>query len=951
MRSTMLRNLALRRLAGLAIIVSVCALGATVVAEAAPMNGESVVIGQPDGSSLEVRVWGDEYFAHGETLDGYTVTRDAESGFLCYARLSGDGRSLISTGVPAGDVPPGDIEKHIRIAKDAAREQAYRTREEFEYRQQSTLTSPVLSGRSGTTTGDVVGITLIVDFSDDIATIPAANFDDYCNLPGYTGYSNNGSVRDYFYDVSEGLLTYTNYVPPQYYRAQNTKAYYTNPSIPYGQRAQELIAEALADLEASGFDFSQYDSNGDGIVDAVNCFYAGNTWNNWAEGLWPHAGWYEWCADGVCTQRYQITDAGSQLSLGTFCHENGHMLMGWPDLYDYGGESAGVGVYCLMCAGAFGTNPNEPCGHLKLDAGWADVTELWDPTTGLTASVDGNVMYRFERPGHPNEYFLLENRQPTGRDAGISDSGLAIWHIDTEGSNNNEQQTPSLHYLVTLVQADGDWDLENNRNNGDGTDLYHSTRYPECSPTTYPDTRWWDGSDSDAAFANISGSSSLMTFDFELIAFGLEVDAPVFAAEIEPTASIIYTAALLNSGTLTDTATLTVSQDELPAGITASDWTAEYRVNGGAWTSSATDLTMSAAEVALVDVRMTDTVGTTDGMALTAFTATSQGDGSIEANTAFATFVGLPSVLLVDDDDGASYESYMETALADTGYAVRTWDASVLGRPTATLLSSYWAVLWTTADGDATGIGSADEANIIDYLDQGGNFMLSSMEYLSSRAATNDLIQNYLHIDSWTSDIGCFIVAGVAADPISDGMSLGLLSGPFAPSLSDVISASAPAEPILTASGTTRGIRIEESGHKIVFLSFPFETVKVENAIPSNQRSVVARVLAWFEGSTGVADEGVVGRFGIAQNYPNPFNPVTKIAFTIPADAEHATLRIYDVAGRAVSTLVDKPLAAGPHVAVWDGTNQDGERLASGIYFARLDTDNASAVRKMTLLK
>ncbi len=63
------------------------------------------------------------------------------------------------------------------------------------------------------------------------------------------------------------------------------------------------------------------------------------------------------CADGVCTYRYQITNMGSALTLGTFCHENGHMLMGWPDLYDYGYDSTGAGVFCLMAYGGFALNP------------------------------------------------------------------------------------------------------------------------------------------------------------------------------------------------------------------------------------------------------------------------------------------------------------------------------------------------------------------------------------------------------------------------------------------------------------------------------------------------------------------------------------------------------------------------------------------------------------------
>ncbi len=934
------------------VVLAVALLCATAaVTFAAPMYGDVVTIQQPDGTTVDVRVWGDEYFAHGETIDGYTVTRDLDTGFLSYAILSTDGNSLVSTGVAAGEAPPAGLEMHIRLASDVAAELARRSRDDFESRQLATMSTQPRAGRSGTTTGEVVGITLIIDFSDDVATVPAVNFDDYCNKPGYIGYGNNGSVRDYFYDVSEGNLEYTNYVPTAYFRAPNTKAYYCDPSVSYGARAQELIGDALDALDASGFDFSQYDANGDGIVDAVNCFYAGNTWNNWAEGLWPHAGWLEWWADGVHTQRYQISNAGSQLRLGTFCHENGHMLMGWPDLYDYDGDSAGVGAFCLMCGGASGTNPNEPCAYFKMDAGWADVQELWDPATDLPVSVDGNVMYRFQREGHPNEFYLVENRQATGRDAGLPDNGLAIWHVDTEGSNNNQQQTPDLHYLVTLVQADGDWDLENNRNQGDGSDLYAAPYYTDCTPTSYPTTAWWDRTDSQASFFDVSASGSLMTFDFMLVAFGLETEAPALAAEIDLASSIIYPMTLRNYGTVTDDVALSIAQDELPPGIAQSDWNAHYSVNGGSWTAFANNITMAAGETIPIDVRMTDTIGTTTGMALTTLTAQSLNDGTVIERTSFGTFVGLPSILIVDDDGGTSYEEYLETALADTGYAGRVWDTSTLGRPTPELLASHWAVLWTTADGDATGIGTEDEQNLMDYLDAGGNLFMSSMAYLSSRGAANDFITDYLHIDSWTPDCSCFVIVGVGGDPVSSDMSLGLLTGPFPPSLSDALVTSTSAVPIFMSSDLERGLRVEENGHKIVFLSFPFESIKVEGTYPGNQRTLAARVLSWFDESTGVDDGEIINRLAIAQNHPNPFNPVTNIAFTVPADAERATLRIYDLSGRLVATLVDEPLAVGTHSVVWNGTDQDGTRLASGVYFARLNAGSGTAVTKMTLLK
>ena len=106
-----------------------------------------------------------------------------------------------------------------------------------------------------------------------------------------------------------------------------------------------LTRWALNTLDGQGHDFSQYDANGDGYIDAVNVFYAGSPTGGWSVGLWPHSGGITWYADGVETYRYQITNIGGSLNLSTFCHENGHMIMFWPDLYDYGYESSGVFPY------------------------------------------------------------------------------------------------------------------------------------------------------------------------------------------------------------------------------------------------------------------------------------------------------------------------------------------------------------------------------------------------------------------------------------------------------------------------------------------------------------------------------------------------------------------------------------------------------------------------------
>lgn len=90
--------------------------------------------------------------------------------------------------------------------------------------------------------------------------------------------------------------------------------------------------------------------------------------------------------------------------------------------------------------------------------------------------------------------------------------------------------------------------------------------------------------------------------------------------------------------------------------------------------------------------------------------------------------------------------------------------------------------------------------------------------------------------------------------------------------------------------------------------------------------------------------------FELSQNRPNPFSPRTEIRFQLPRTGR-ATLAIYDVAGRLVSTLVDGELAAGPHVVTWDGLDRERNAASSGIYFYRLMSGEESSIRRMQLLR
>jgi hypothetical protein len=95
---------------------------------------------------------------------------------------------------------------------------------------------------------------------------------------------------------------------------------------------------------------------------------------------------------------------------------------------------------------------------------------------------------------------------------------------------------------------------------------------------------------------------------------------------------------------------------------------------------------------------------------------------------------------------------------------------------------------------------------------------------------------------------------------------------------------------------------------------------------------------------------GLPAEFRLVQNAPNPFNPMTTIAFHVPYESD-VSIRVYDVSGRVVRTLVDGVTEAGRHAAVWDGRNDNGGHCGSGVYFCVMETPEYSGSHKMMLLK
>ena len=379
-------------------------------------------------------------------------------------------------------------------------------------------------------------IFLLIDFSDNEAD-PMHPPADYNEMIFTTETYPTGSMQDYYEEVSYGQFTLEGEVSAIWLRMPQTYAYYVNGQKGFGsypRNAQKMVEDAIAAADAE-INFLQYDSDGDGFVDALFVVHAGPGFEETGDPNMIHShqwdlsaspnGYYQ-TDDGVKIGEYSVEPeeraSGAIISIGVFCHEFGHVL-GLPDLYDYDYDSEGVGNWCIMAGGSWGGDSQSPetpvhfSAWCKKELGWIDPTPITADSTGISLSnaEDNPQVYRFIETG--KKYFLMENRQKTGFDAKLYNSGILIWHIDETQPNNDHQcvDVPcEAHYQVALEQADGLYDLENNVNRGDAGDPYPGTTGNLAFNTQSIPNSWdYTGKPTWVNIQNISEPGNDMTFD------------------------------------------------------------------------------------------------------------------------------------------------------------------------------------------------------------------------------------------------------------------------------------------------------------------------------------------------------------------------------------------------------------------------------------------------------
>lgn len=361
-----------------------------------------------------------------------------------------------------------------------------------------------------------------------------------------------------------------------------------------------------------------------------------------------------------------------------------------------------------------------------------------------------------------------------------------------------------------------------------------------------------------------------------------------------------------------------------------------------------------------------------------------QGEESVTTPWTYVIRAGQPTArLLFINDDYYGFNGHDPVASVVPDSLYDFWEADQYGLPDSSVIDfGYEAILWNTWDGTG-GYSFVDDTLLIaQFLDDGGYLWVSSHDlpaggfgysWGSYTTQPGEFCHDYLHlmggVDDYATDT-ISIYYGVPGDPITGVFaSWPIVSYPYGwagPGYNFAGSCEIDSTD-LNASGIFYDLASEMSGykyslpggHKIVFLYWPFnDLVNLDGTVDTTSQDVlVARILAWFGiGSVGV-EERLMKRLSsesdeylLWQNWPNPTRGQTAISFNVP-EPVHANVSVYDITGRAVAELLNDHVGAGRHSVSWNGRDQFGKEVPSGIYIYRLTAGRHNLARKLVLIR
>lgn len=472
-------------------------LAGVMAARAVPAYPRPVTVVQPDGSTVVIRLHGDENFHWITNELGEYMERDGQ-GFL-------------------QKVSKAEID-----ARAAAAPYRGSMRRSSEPQHSSSISL-----------GEKRFLVVLIEFSD---LSFKKSRQDFYNLTNQVGYNGTGSVYDYYAFQSQGKLQPVWDVFGPVKASGKLADYGGNDSSGSDKNPDGLLAEALRALDGQ-VNFKQYDNDGDGYVDNVFFFYAGYSEAEGASSdtIWPHewtlrANYSNMVLDGVRFDSYSCSSEltgtkGSNISgIGSCCHEFGHAL-GLPDFYDTNYYTNGLAEYTpdtfsVMDSGCYNNNSQTPPNMSAMERyilEWMDEPQtLSEPGSYSLETITSNKAYML-LSDVKNEYFIFETRDGAGWDRYINQyapstpvQGLVVYQVDQSSNkvsgsikayslwNYNKINAYSVHPCYRIIPA---------------KDSYRHDRwvYPYGNITEYiPEP--WSEKDLNVWLTDITYSNGITTF-------------------------------------------------------------------------------------------------------------------------------------------------------------------------------------------------------------------------------------------------------------------------------------------------------------------------------------------------------------------------------------------------------------------------------------------------------
>ncbi|MFZ5980002.1 MAG: M6 family metalloprotease domain-containing protein [Candidatus Zixiibacteriota bacterium] len=801
-----------------------------------------------------------------------------------------------------------------------------------------------------------------------------------------TGYHNpTGSMTEFYLENSYGAFYVTGDVFGWYIMPHPYDWYVADD---YGlSRSQSLATDAVAAADGE-IDFGDYDADNDGYCDGVIIIHAGPGAEECGDGhIWSHRGWLVNAVllDNVRIRDYLVDPEEFDLVLspiGVVGHNFGHLL-NLPDLYDINytdNKSCGLGRWSLMAEGAYNNHGRTPA---ELDA-WCKIFLGFIQPVTVDANLKQTAIPRVETSPtayvlantsvSATEYWIVENRQPTGSDTSLPGNGLLIYHVDEAASFDNSDP---YRYHVALEQADGLNALAFGGSSGDSSDPFpgmagnhnfHDLTRPNTRTNILETTTeigvWHISESQDTMYADLDisysrpfvmlkGNDSIRFDD----SFGGNGNSVVEQGE-----TVGLYLWLVNYMLSAGYAEITLSASNPRLQIIQGAVTLDNPLVNSVPVSNAGKpfiFTVPADfETADVIFYLTLSIDSTLG----------EGAGAYADTLEFVETIGTADFIVVSSGNSAvlNTESVYKENLRVIGEQVRFWDRS-RSFPDPEFLGNFKAVFWVT-DTSTVSVFTPDDILVMkNYLDRGGRLCVVSpcgVEILVGLDSA--FVADYFRFTLEPLETEAFTIYGVAENSVGEGVQLcldtGLAFNGRHKILQPVSDGEKAFELVPEGSGGTVGVSYEGFWRSL-FLTFPIETVLDDQTPAFNTKAeLLERIVQFMNGDeiTGVEDDNAPAtgpkNFVLYQNYPNPFNPGTVIKYTLSPQSgniapERTRLEVYNLLGQKIKTLVDAFQSPGSYEIIWDGTGDAGERVATGFYFYRLQRGKTIESKKMLLLK